>query len=225
MDFSFYNKRYKPLRPWWRDEDRKISTEYKTLGGFMGRVFKRGLRGLILVLLPLLLLASAEFSPPAGGEWAYPRKVEEKNPPPTVLWGPFQMRDYGGGAFPQWGLYGLTYHALKDTLYGVYFWHNNIKRWRSLDKTNPLSPETVPVSYISAPVGDSFQDLYYCRYDNTIWLHSSKYKRVYKLDGNTGQTIRSFNTPAYRYPTGIAFNEREKTLYLIDRMDEGVWPC
>ncbi len=196
----------------------------------MERLSKKGKKPLIFVLLlflPVFLLASEgrEPDPRAGGEWAYPVKVPEQDPPPTVLWGPFQMRDYGGIPFPQWGLYGLTYHALKDTLYGVYFWSQSIKRWRSLNPANPASPETVPVLYIQGPVGDSFQDLYYCRYDNSIWLHSSKFKRVYKLDGNTGATIRSFPSPATQYPTGIAFNEREKTLYLVDRLYEGVWPC
>ncbi len=157
-----------------------------------------------------------------SGEWALPKSVELKDPPPSVVWGPFQLPDLRG---LQWGLYGLGYNGKLNKLDAVYCWQPYIRRYRSLDSLNPLLPETIRVALISSPVGDSFQDFTYSRYDNSIWIHSSKYKRVYKIKADDGTLLRQFSSPALRYPVGIAFNEREKRLYLIDRMDEGVFPC
>uniref|UniRef100_A0A7C3UQV7 T9SS type A sorting domain-containing protein n=1 Tax=candidate division WOR-3 bacterium TaxID=2052148 RepID=A0A7C3UQV7_UNCW3 len=157
-----------------------------------------------------------------AGEWAIPKRVKEEKPPPSVIWGPFVMPDLRGLG---WGLYGLCYNPLLNKLDAVYFWQSYIRRYRSADSTNPAYPETIRVSLISSPVGDSFQDFTFSHYDNAIWIHSSKYKRVYKIDADNGTLLREFPSPARRYPVGIAFNEREKKLYLIDRMDEGVFPC
>lgn len=181
------------------------------------------------VIVPLMLvLASAlvaNIIPNRnlpGGEWAYPRQVPHQDPPPSVLWGPYQVPDLRG---LQWGFYGMSYWGLKEQLHACYFWQNQIHRYKSADSSNPSYPDTIPMATIPSPVSDSFQDLAYCRYDQSVWLHSSKYKAVYKLDAATGVLKRQFPSPALRYPTGIAFNEREKTIYLCDRMPEGVWPC
>ena len=157
-----------------------------------------------------------------GGEYAFPKYVPYQGPPPIVLWGPFPVPDLRG---LDWGFYGMQYHGLTHRLLGVYFWQSNIKLYRSTDSINPALPDTIPAGTISSPVVDSFQDMSYCRYDNSIWLHSSKQKKVYKLDAATGSLLREFPTPASRYPVGIAFDERARTLYLIDRMGEGVFPC
>ncbi len=157
-----------------------------------------------------------------GGEYAFPKQVPYQAPPTAVLWGPYHVHDLIG---LQWGLYGLEYHGLYGRLYAAYYWQNNIHRYRSSDSTNPARPDTIPAGTISSPVSDSFQDMAWCRYDNSIWLHSSKYKQVYKLDAATGLVKRQFPTPAVHYPTGIAFDERAKELYLVDRMGQGVFPC
>ncbi|MEO0110556.1 MAG: T9SS type A sorting domain-containing protein [candidate division WOR-3 bacterium] len=176
------------------------------------------MRTSLVFLVGLFLVIS--FS--QAGEWAEPKKVAEKDPPPSVVWGPFVMPDLRGLG---WGLYGLCYNGRLNKLDAVYCWQPYIRRYRSTDSTNPAYPETIRVSLISSPVGDSFQDFTFSRYDNAIWIHSSKYKKVYKINADNGSLLREFPSPARRYPVGIAFNEREKKLYLIDRMDEGVFPC
>ncbi|MEO0081351.1 MAG: hypothetical protein ABIL25_03535, partial [candidate division WOR-3 bacterium] len=135
----------------------------------------------VIVLLGLGYAAPDQVMP--GGEYAYPKRVPYEDPPPTVLWGPFVMPDLRGLG---WGLYGLSYQGLNDQLHANYVWQNRIRRYRSADSTNPAMPETIIHSYVPSPVTDSFQDLAYCRYDRSVWLHSSKLKRVYKLDAVTG---------------------------------------
>ncbi|GEM_PF-1096282 len=157
---------------------------------------------------------------------AYPRKIEgpPQDPPPSVIWGPYTLPDLRG---LDYGLYGLGYNGLTDRLYATYVWHSYLHCYRSTDSTNPLRPETIPTTGPPYPVMDSIQDMYYCHYDNSIWLHSSKRPTpmVYKIDARTGQLLRQFPTPATRWGTGIAFNEREKLLYLVDRMYEREYPC
>lgn len=183
----------------------------------------------MVVLLAALTVAVAYAAAPApggeflgGGEWAAPKKVPEQDPPPTVLWGPARLSDLAG---LQWGHYGMAYNGLSDKLLGVYFWQSVFHRYRSDDSTNPMLKDTIAITSIPGPVNDSFQDIAYCRYDNSIWVHSSKYKRVYKVDAAGGGVTRSFQSPAIYYPTGIAFDERNKRLYVVDRMGEGVFPC
>ncbi len=170
----------------------------------------------------LLLTAVLVLSAAWAGEWAEPKEVPYQDPPPTVLWGPSRMSDL---ASEGWGLYGVDYNGPYDKLTAVYFWHNYFHRYRSPDSTNPASKDTIAAGTIAGQENDSFQDLAYCRYDNSYWVHSSKYKRVYKVDAAGGGVTRQFQSPATRYPTGIAFDERHKEVYLIDRMGEGQWPC
>lgn len=182
---------------------------------------------LLFVALGLLFVAPGLFAYDAsrdvpGGEWAYPKRVPLEDPPPAIIWGPFPVPDLRG---LQWGFYGMSYWGLKEQLHGCYFWQNQIHRYSSADSSNPNLPDTIPMATIPSPVSDSFQDLAYCRYDQSVWLHSSKHKTIYKLDAATGVLKRQFASPATRYPTGIAFNEREKLLYVCDRMPEGTWPC
>ncbi|MEO0081096.1 MAG: hypothetical protein ABIL25_02240, partial [candidate division WOR-3 bacterium] len=174
---------------------------------------------MVAVLMPVSSQATQGVP---GGEYAYPKRVPYEDPPPSVVWGPFIMPDLRGLG---WGLYGVSYQGLNDQLHANYFWENRVRRYRSADSTNPAMPETIIHSYVPSPVTDSFQDLAYCRYDRSVWLHSSKLKRVYKMDAVTGVIKREFPSPCTRYPTGIAFNERAKRLYLVDRMPEGVFPC
>ncbi|MFO7652094.1 MAG: T9SS type A sorting domain-containing protein [bacterium] len=179
---------------------------------------------LALVALPVVALAG-ETQPEqfiGGGEWAAPKKVPYQDPPPSVLWGPARVSDLVG---LQWGLYGLGYNGLNDKLNAVYFWQSVFHRYRSSDSTNPMMKDTIAVTTLPGPVNDSFQDLAYCRYDNSLWVHSSKYKRVYKVDAAGGGVTRQFQSPATQYPTGLAFDERHKKLYIVDRMGEGVFPC
>lgn len=181
-------------------------------------------RVLLTVLLTALCLAGSAraLGIPAGGEYATPRPVPYQDPPPAVRWGPFAVPDLRG---LQWGFYGMSYHGRSDRLCGVYFWADSVTRYRSIDSANPANPDTILAFKTPGPVRDSFQDLDYCWYDNSIWVHSSKQSKVFKIDAVTGQILRSFPTPATRYPTGIAFDERAKKLYLVDRMLEGTYPC
>ncbi len=156
-----------------------------------------------------------------AGEYAE-FKAAPVDTPPSVHWGPARMSDLAGQS---WGLYGLSYNGIHDKLTAVYFWHNVFHRYRSADTSNPYLKDTIAISTIPGQENDSFQDLAYCRYDNSIWVHSSKYKRVYKVDCGGSGVTRQFQSPALRYPTGIAFDERRKWLYLVDRMGEGQWPC
>ncbi len=176
---------------------------------------------LALVALPAVARAGESAEPMqwiGGGEWAAPVKVPEQDPPPTVLWGPSYLSDLVG---LNWGLYGLAYNGLTDKLHGVYFWQSVFHRYRSSDSTNPMMKDTIAITTIPGPVNDSFQDIAYCRYDNSLWVHSSKFKRVYKVDAAGGGVTRQFQSPAVRYPTGLAFDERNKKLYIVDRGWEG----
>jgi hypothetical protein len=190
----------------------------------------------MLILLPAVLLAQmpvyrtpAEIPPGLGGEYAMPKPKTGAppgswSPEPTVVWGGttgLQLPNLRGLS---WGLYGLDYDAWRSRMQAVYFWHDNIKFYRSIDSASAAMPETIFTTQVPGPVRDSFQDFASCRYDDCIWIHSSKQKMVYKVDKN-GVIKRSFNSPAIYYPTGIAFDERNKELYLIDRMGEGVYPC
>ena len=181
-------------------------------------------RNLVLVVVALLAVVGSAraVSVPPGGEYATPKRVPYQDPPPTVTWGPFAVPDLRG---QQWGFYGMAYHGLSDRLCGVYYWSDSVTRYRSVDSANPLKPDTIKAFRTPGPVSDSFQDMDYCWYDNTMWVHSSKQHKVFKIDAMTGQTVRSFPTPATRYATGIAFDERAKKLYLVDRMLEGTYPC
>ncbi len=186
-------------------------------------VCRRCLFCFLFIIFNLCLAGTASASAFGDGEFAFPRYVKEpQDPPPSVIWGPFPVPDLRG---LQWGLYGMAYNPLKSRLDAVYFWQGNVRRYRSVDSTNPALPETIRTDLISSPVGDSFQDFSYSRYDNAIWIHSSKYKKVYKINADNGTLLREFSSPARQYPIGIAFNEREKRLYLIDRMYEGTFPC
>jgi hypothetical protein len=179
---------------------------------------------LALVVLALLALAGSVMAVavPPGGEYATPRRVPYQDPPPTVAWGPFAVPDLRG---LQWGFYGMSYHGMTDRLCGVYFWSDSVTRYRSVDSTNPSNPDTIKAFRTPGPASDSFQDMDYCWYDNCFWVHSSKQQKVFKINALTGQTVRSFPTPAVGYAVGIAFDERAKKLYLVDRMTEGVYPC
>jgi hypothetical protein len=185
---------------------------------------KRSAKGVAALLLVLCATAATVLAVevPPGGEYAIPRFVPYQDPPPTVLWGPFAVPELRGR---QWGLYGLCYHGYTDKLCAAYFWEDSVRRYRSIDSTNPTYPDTILAYRSAGPERDSFQDLYYCRYDNSIWVHSSKRQKVFKIDAMDGHILRQFPTPATRYPTGIAFDERAKKLYLVDRMLEGGYPC
>jgi hypothetical protein len=158
------------------------------------------------------------------GEYAIPRRVPYQDPPPTVLWGPNVMSDLNGMG---WGLYGLDYNGFRSKLNAVYFWQCSVRVYRSADSTRPINPETQYETYIPGPTHDSFQDFSYCRYDNSIWIHASKIdtflhtSAVYKVDANNGDVLRRIPSLASRYATGIAFDERSKLLYLVDRDTEG----
>lgn len=181
-------------------------------------------RSILTVVLVALCFAGGAraLTIPPGGEYAIPRPIPYQDPPPAVRWGPFAVPDLRG---MQWGFYGMSYHGRTDRLCGVYFWADSVARYRSTNPANPANPDTILAFKTPGPARDSFQDLDYCWYDNSIWVHSSKQGRVFKIDAMTGQILRSFPTPATRYPTGIAFDERAKKLYLVDRMLEGTYPC
>jgi hypothetical protein len=182
---------------------------------------------LIAALIPVALYGTPSIyksldEVPMGlrGEYAWrSRQVPIQDSPPSVVWGPYEVPDLRG---LNYGYYGMEYNGLIDRLYSIYIWQNWVKNYSSVNAADPMMPETTYMGSV-CPVPeatDSFQDLAYSRYNNCIWLHSSKWKRVYKIHLD-GTPTELFSSPARQYPTGIAFDERAKKLYLIDRMEMG----
>jgi len=195
----------------------------------MGRYVHSLSAGLVCLATSVLFAGAVQSQqqPYQGvGEWARLAPQPMSEAPPTVMWGPHDVPDLRGYNY---GFYGMTYHGWNDRLNAIYFWHKNVKRYRSLDATLPARPETIPevALPISIPANDSFQDIAYCRYDNSLLLHSSKLKKVYKVDAATGEMKWEFDSPARQYATGIAWDERGKRIYLADRMLNEMYsdPC
>ncbi|MEO0108079.1 MAG: S8 family serine peptidase, partial [candidate division WOR-3 bacterium] len=134
-------------------------------------------------------------------------------PPGTIIWGPHQV----GGMPPSWGLYGLGYDYDHDVLYVTYHGNGTIYKYSSDEALTPLG--TIPT-----PNGDTgCHDIKYCHYDNTLWVHDGQAMRVYKI-ALDGTVLRSFPTLANDYPTGLAWDEAARKLYLVDRRSPGLVP-
>lgn len=130
-------------------------------------------------------------------------------PPGTVIWGPKQAPGMPGS----WGLYGLGYDYVNDVLYATYHGNGLIYKYSSDSMLTFLG--TIPT-----PHGDTgCHDIKYCAYDNTLWLHNGETYTVDKIDLN-GNLLRSFPTPA-GYPTGLAWDEASRKLYIVDRRNTG----
>jgi hypothetical protein len=130
-------------------------------------------------------------------------------PPGTIIWGPRQAPGMPGS----WGLYGMGYDYINDVLYVTYHGGGLIYKYSSDSLLTYLG--TIPT-----PHGDTgCHDIKYCAYDNTLWLHNGETYTVDKIDLN-GNLLRSFPTPAI-YPTGLAWDEESRILYVVDRLNTG----
>jgi len=130
-------------------------------------------------------------------------------PPGTVIWGPKSAP----GMPSTWGLYGMGYDYVHDVLYVTYHGGGLIYKYTGDSMLSFLG--TIPT-----PHGDTgCHDIKYCAYDNTLWLHNGETYTVDKIDLD-GNLLRSFPTPAI-YPTGLAWDEASRHLYIVDRLNTG----
>lgn len=132
-----------------------------------------------------------------------------------VIWGPKQVQIAPGDT--QF-LYGIGYNPNNDRVYVMNAYETKIYYYTS-------DSFATYQGYITAP--DTFgSDIKYCTYDNTFWVaadYSHSYpngKRVFKID-NSGNILREFANPANDYPTGLAWLEPQRLLYLADRRTVG----
>jgi len=131
---------------------------------------------------------------------------EAPQPPGTRIWGPRQLTNVPSTA----GLYGICYVPTLDRVYIAHFRARNIYIYSSDSLLTPLG--TIPTPNNETAI----VDIKYCAYDNTFWVHSNQTKRVYKISP-TGTVLRYFNSPAQDYPTGLAWDEENRLLYIADR--------
>ncbi len=127
-------------------------------------------------------------------------------PPGTRIWGPRQLTNVPNSA----GLYGICYVPNLDRVYITHFQARNIYICSSDSLLTPLG--TIPTPNNESAI----VDIKYCTYDNTFWVHSNQTKRIYKISPS-GTVLRYFNSPAQEYPTGLAWDEENRILYVADR--------
>ncbi|MEO0227311.1 MAG: S8 family serine peptidase [candidate division WOR-3 bacterium] len=128
-----------------------------------------------------------------------------------VIWGPKQVQIAPGDTH---FLYGAGYNPSNDRLYVTNAYETKIYYYTSDSFATYLG-------YIPAP--DTFgTDIKYCAYDNTFWFAadwSQAYpngRRIFKLN-TSGTVLRQFANPVTDYPTGLAWLEPQRLLYLADR--------
>lgn len=123
-----------------------------------------------------------------------------------IIWGPKQVTVPAGDSH---FLYGMGYNPNNNRLYVANAYARRIPYYTS---------DTLPTLQGNIPAPDTMTtDLKYCIYDNTFWVAANPaVRRVYKIS-NTGTILRQFNNPANDYPTGLAWLEPQRLLYLADR--------
>ncbi len=112
------------------------------------------------------------------------------------------------------GNYGITYDPVLDRLYYTNLYKKTIMIVSA--DSNLTNYGTIPT-----PNNDSCcTDIKYCAYDSTFWVLNQQTKKVYKIN-HSGNILRSFNSPANEYPSGLAWDEQNRQLYIADRRNNG----
>ncbi len=121
------------------------------------------------------------------------------------IWGPKPLPSFPAGGFP----YGLAYNSANQRIYVTDGYGRRIYIYSS--DSNVTYIGTIPAPDTIAT------DIKYCAYDNTFWVACNPMtRRVYKISA-TGTVLRQFANPANDYPTGLAWVERDRQLFLADR--------
>ena len=124
-----------------------------------------------------------------------------------TIWGPKPLPSFPAGGFP----YGLGYNPTDQRIYVTNAYSRRIYIYSG--DSNVTYIGTIPAPDTLAT------DIKYCRYDNTFWVAANPNvggRRVYKINP-TGTVLRQFANPANDYPTGLAWLESARELYLADR--------
>ncbi|MEO0082010.1 MAG: S8 family serine peptidase [candidate division WOR-3 bacterium] len=151
-------------------------------------------------------------------ETSYARTIRLTTGPPranpgVIIWGPKQLPGMPDLA----GLNGLGYDHDHDRLYVTHHRSRSIYIYSS--DSNPTLLGTIPTPNNET----ACTDIKYCAYDSTFWIASGQTKRVYKMSVN-GTVLRQFANPAANVPTGLAWDESSRLLYLADRRSLGMKP-
>ncbi len=122
-----------------------------------------------------------------------------------TIWGPKPLPSFPSGGFP----YGLAYNPTNQRIYVTDAYGRRIYIYSG--DSNVTYIGTIPAPDTLAT------DIKYCAYDNTFWVAANPgVRRIYKIS-QTGTILRQFNNPANDYPTGLAWLESSRELYLADR--------
>jgi len=129
----------------------------------------------------------------------------------VIIWGPKQVQiPMGDTSF----LYGLGYNPQNDRIYVTNIYERSIYIYAADSNVGYLGNISAPDTCCS--------DIKYCVYDNTFWVAADFWqswpngKRVCKIN-TAGTVLRQFPNPANDYPTGLAWLEPQRLLYLADR--------
>jgi hypothetical protein len=129
----------------------------------------------------------------------------------VIIWGPKQVQIAPGDT--QF-LYGVTYRPADDRIYVTNIYAKKIYMYTS-------DSNVVYLGYIPAPE-TLCTDIKYCAYDNSFWVAANPNqpyptgKKILKISPS-GTILRQFANPANDYPTGLAWLEPQRLLYLADR--------
>jgi subtilisin family serine protease len=133
--------------------------------------------------------------------------------PGIIIWGPRHLPVMPDTA----GLNGIAYNPVSDRIYVTDYRFPAIYTYSSDSALTALGSIPTPNNETACT------DIKYCAYDNTFWVAAGQTKRVYKISP-AGEVLRQFNNRATNVPTGLAWDEANRILYLADRRSQGVPP-